>query len=307
MIASLSRRRGITLTAAAILLALPVLPSLAEEPVKVDRTEALRGCFGTYNAAPRGKDQRVDCDRLIKELVEIRAHTYNWLIHPRDTDWDDLKIFLPKAREKNILVWVSLVPPSESPPHNKAYSEPFRLDYERWATEIATLSVAEPNLVAWSIDDFTHNLRFYTPEKMRGIIEGARKINPKLAFVPCSYFPAIKPAFLRDYRDCIDGILFPYRYESVKANLTDPSLVAEEVKKIRAMAGPSLPIIVDVYATAHSRLGPSTPDYVRQVMTGARPVADGVLVYCHQNPTTQAEKYQIIKELFHAWSSAERK
>ena len=33
-------------------------------------------------------------------------------------------------------------PPSESPPsYGRQYSEPFRLDYARWAEEIARLSI----------------------------------------------------------------------------------------------------------------------------------------------------------------------
>lgn len=273
-----------------------------DSSAQVDRTQALRGCFGTYAAAPRGNDRRVDTARLLTELVDLRANTYNWLIHNAATDWDDLKLFLPQAREQRIQVWVTLVPPTEQPPKNKAYAEPFRLDFERWAVEIAKLSITEPNLVAWSIDDFTHNLGFYTPEKMRGLVGEARKINPRLAFVPCCYQPKILPKFISDYRDSIDGILFPYRHESARINLTDADLVTAEVQQIREMAGASLPVIVDVYATAHSTLGGTTPDYVRTVMTGARESADGVLVYCHQNPTTQAEKYRLIKELFHTWS-----
>jgi len=247
----------------------------------------------------------VDIARLLNELVDQRANTYNWLIHSELTDWDDLKLFLPQARKKGIRVWVTLVPPTEQPPKNKAYAEPFRLDFERWSEEIAKLSTAQPNLVAWSIDDFTHNLGFFTPEKMLGIVGMARKINPQLAFVPCCYQPKITPKFIHDYHDSIDGILFPYRHESVKINLTDADQVAAEVQQIRAMVGNSFPIIVDVYATAHSRLGDTTPAYVRTAMTEARTSADGVLVYCHQNPTTQAEKYLLIKELFHNWSDSQ--
>jgi histone acetyltransferase (RNA polymerase elongator complex component) len=47
-------------------------------------------------------------------------------------------------------------------------------------------------------------------------------------------------------------------------------------------------------------LGPSTPDYVREVMTSAHRCADGVHVYCHQKP--DSEKYPIIKELFNDWA-----
>jgi hypothetical protein len=166
-------------------------------------------------------------------------------------------------------------------------------------TEIAKLSAANANLVAWSIDDFTHNLAFFTPEKMRAITAATRAINPKLAFVPCSYFPRVTAKFAADYAGCIDGVLFPYRHESNKANLTDASLVKPEVARLREILGPGVPIIVDVYSTAHSRLGASTPDYVRDVLTQARAVADGVMVYCHPDPKGKdSEKYTMVREVF---------
>jgi hypothetical protein len=37
-------------------------------------------------------------------------------------------------------------------------------------------------------------------------------------------------------------------------------------------------------------------------MASGRDCADGVMVYCHQDPKLYPEKYQIIKELFGAWS-----
>jgi hypothetical protein len=277
-----------------------VRPVSAEDAASVDRTSAIRGSFATYNAAPRGKDGRVDIPCLIAELVELKANTYHWLIGHSPTDWDDLQAFLPVAREKGIRVWACLLPPSESPPKGKHFSEPFQLDFERWAVEFAKLGVKEPNFVAWSVDDFTHNLTCFTPERMKKILGPAREINPKLAFVPCTYFPKVTPQFAEQYRGFIDGLLFPYRHESVAANLTDAGLVEEEVRKLKAIVGPSVPVIVDVYATAHSRLGPSTPDYVREVMTSAHRCADGVHVYCHQKP--DSEKYPIIKELFNDWA-----
>jgi hypothetical protein len=273
-----------------------------EKAKNIDRTRFVKGSFGTYDREPRGSDGRVDVDRLISELVEIRANTYNFLIWRRSTDWEDLKRFLPLARKKNIMVWVTLVPPTESPPHAGQYSEPFRLDYERWAVEIAKLSKKHRNLVAFSIDDFTHNLAFYTPQRMRQILNNAHEINPKLAFVPCLYYRAVKQ-IARDYEGLFDGILFPYRHESDKSNLTDASLVEPEVNEFRKRFGPSMPIIVDVYATAHSRLGDSTPEYVRDVMTAAKQCADGVLIYCHQNKKKNPEKYAVIKKLFHTWSA----
>lgn len=265
------------------------------------RAASLHGCFGTYASAPRGKDGRVDVERLTAELVEMRANTYHWLIWTAASDWDDLKRFLPLARGRGILVWVCLVPPSESPPHTKNYSEPFKLDYERWAVEIARLSRTEPNLVAWSIDDFSHNLAVFTPERLGAILEGGRKINPRLAFVPCIYFPkAAQASTAKDYGGLLDGLLFPYRHESAGANLTDAGLVGEEVGKIRAAWGATFPVIVDVYSTRHSRLGDSTPDYVRQVMAAGIRCADGVLVYTHPRPGS--EKHTVASRLFHEWA-----
>ena len=165
------------------------------------------------------------------------------------------------------------------------------------------LSLQETNLVAWSIDDFTHNLaKTYTPAYVKQMLDASRQINPKLAFVPCCYYPTIKAAFVSNYCSLIDGILFPYRHESVTANLKDPSLVESEVKQIKGLVGPSFPVVLDIYATAHSRLGATTPEYVEQAMIAGHQAADGVMIYCHQDPKKNADKYQIIKRLFGQWA-----
>ena len=278
-----------------------VTPRAADQSPQAQRAGNLIGTRATYCRAPRKADGRADVDRLVSELVDIRANTYSFCVHSSATDWDDLKLFLPRAREKGIRVWASIVPPSESPPRNPKYAEPFRLDYERWAVEFARLSLQETNLVAWSIDDFTHNLKFYTPAYVKNMLDGARRINPKLAFVPCCYYPALTPRFATNYSPLLDGILFPYRHESAGANLKDPSLVEVELKQIKAAVGPSLPIVLDIYASPHSRLGATTGEYVEQAMVAGRRAADGVMIYCHQDPQHQAEKYKIVKRLFRSW------
>jgi hypothetical protein len=278
-----------------------ITPRTPEASERAERAQNLIGTRATYCRAPRGADGRADVDRLVSELVDIQANTYSFCIHSSSTDWDDLKLFLPRAREKGIRVWASIVPPSESPPRNPKYAEPFRLDYERWAVEFARLSSQETNLVAWSIDDFTHNLKFYTPAYVKNMLDGARRINPKLAFVPCCYYPAITPGFATNYAPLLDGILFPYRHESAGANLKDHSLVEVELKQIKAAVGPSLPIVLDIYASPHSRLGATTAEYVEQAMVAGRRAADGVMIYCHQDPQHQAEKYKIVKRLFRSW------
>ena len=274
-----------------------------EAAARAERTKAIYGTRATYCRAPRQADTRVDVDRLIAQLVELHANTYSFCIHNYYTDWDDLKLILPAARAKGIRVWASVVPPSESPPRLKMYAEPFRLDYVRWAEEFAKLSLQEPNLVAWSIDDFTHNLKeTYTPAYVTKMLEASRKINPKLAFVPCCYYSTIKPAFTTNYCQLLDGILFPYRSESSKANLQDPSLIEAEVKAIKELTGPGFPIVLDIYATAHSKLGATTPEYVEQAMIAGHKAADGVMIYCHQDPVKEARKYEIIRQQFGAWS-----
>jgi hypothetical protein len=294
------------------------------------RAGVLRGTLGTFGGEPRGKDGytsipdlllqwkagtakpvgRVDVRQLLADVLDLHANTYHWHIWRSPTDWDDLQRFLPLAREKGISVWVSVMPPSECPPKFPNYSEPFRLDYDRWAVEIAKLSVREPNLVAWSIDDFVWDVKkTFTPERLGRMIDASHAINPKLAFCPCVYWPAVvdpKLRFVERYGPMLDGILFPYRHDSGGANLKDPGLVEAEIKHLRKLFGPSMPIILDVYATAHSSLGATTPAYVREVMTAGNKCADGIHVYCHQSPEASPEKYGIIKELFHRWSAKAR-
>jgi len=164
-----------------------------------------------YNSELRRADGRVDIDAMTARLKELGVTTYYWLIWHAPTDWDDLKQFLPRAKEADIDVWVYLVPPSESPPkYGNLYSEPFRLDYHRWAEEIARLSLEHPNLTAWVIDDFYANHAFFTPAYLREMQRRARRINPRLLFLPLMYFDEMRPRFVEDYREVIDGVVVAY-------------------------------------------------------------------------------------------------
>ena len=256
--------------------------------------EAVRGTVGTYANPPRFEDGRVDHKRLIAELIDLHANTYIWVIPPKyPEDWEALKLFLPLARKAKLKVWVSLRPPSEPPiPH------PFGTNYEKWATELARLSQKERSLVAWSIDDFSHNQKFFTPVYLGKLLAAASAINPKFAFVPCCYYKALTPEFAANYSNLLHGILFPYRAESVGANLKDAGQVAEEMTKLRGLFGLEFPIYLDIYATAHSKLGASTPEYVNEVLKVGRKIANGVFIYKHQDPLKSMAKYQIIKNGF---------
>lgn len=284
----------------------------ADDDVNAEaRREVLRKSYGTYAGELRTPDGRIDIPRLAMELKELKATSYNYLIARADTDWDDLKRFLPIAEQARLRVWVTILPPSESPPRLKRFSEPFRLDFEKWGVELARLSLQYPALVAWSIDDFVHNLRVadynkdpFTPERTRRMVEAARKVNPRFAFVPCVYFKQATPEFCKTYGPLLDGILFPYRSESTTPNLKNPEEVGREVAILRERFGKDFPIIIDIYATAHSRLGASTPEYVERLMLLSYPVADGVHIYRHQNQRDpkQKTKYDIIRRIMSSWS-----
>lgn len=288
-----------------ILLPLAVVAGCATgagEASRPDRQAALRREFGTYDAEPRRPDGRVDIDRLVEELVTIHARTYNFLIWRASHDWEDFQLFLPRARQHDIKVWATIVPPSESPPHTRQFSEPFRLDYHRWAIEFARLSLVETNFVAWSLDDFTYNTKdLFTPEYIHQMIAAARTINPRLAFVPCLYYGHIKAGKADAYADCFDGILFPYRHEMGERNLREWDTLEAEVDLVKQRF--KLPVFVDVYATKHSQLNDSTADYVAQVMAISWQCADGVFIYCHQYAEQSPGKYRVIQALFGQWDS----
>jgi hypothetical protein len=170
---------------------------------------ALKCTSATYAGAIRGADGKIDVKAMAARLGELGVHTYYWLVNVPG-DWESLQAFLPEAAAMDLQVWPYLVPPSESPPHVKYYSEPYQLDYQRWAEEIARLSLQFPNLTAWVIDDFYANRELYTPDYVRGMQARAHAVNPKLAFLPLMYFNEIDRDFVERYRDAVDGVVVAY-------------------------------------------------------------------------------------------------
>jgi uncharacterized protein YfiM (DUF2279 family) len=182
-----------------------------ESPIPAPAPGLFGEHFADYDSELRRPDGRVDIEGMVTRLRELGVTTYYWLIWHAPTDWDDLMLFLPKAGAAGINVWVYLVPPSESPPkYGSQYSEPFRLDYYRWAEEIAQLSLQHANLTAWVIDDFYANHQSFTPAYLREMQARAKRINPRLAFLPLMYFDEIRAKFAEEYREVIDGVVVAY-------------------------------------------------------------------------------------------------
>ena len=204
----------------AIALVLPVLVLPAEASPRLRS-----GILSDYDAEPRRADGHVDGTRLAARLDSLGVTTYYWLVWNRATDWEDLQAFLPLAERDGIDVWVYLVPPSESPPRDSQYSEPYRLDFSRWAEEIARLSRSHQRLRGWIIDDFTLNLDFFTPAYVCSLQARAHRINADLAFLPLVYFPQLRDTFVRAYGGCVDGIVAAYPADR------------DEIRSARALLG----------------------------------------------------------------------
>lgn len=168
--------------------------------------------FAAYDAELRLANGRVDIDATLARIRQLGATTYYWFIGAAATDWDDLQLFLPKAADAGIEVWPYLLPPRESPPSpfGSTFSEPFRLDFPRWAQEIARLSLHHPNLTAWAIDDFYLDHSFFTPGYVRLLQSKAKAINPRLAFVPVMYPKEVVRKNVEPYRDILDGVIVAY-------------------------------------------------------------------------------------------------
>ena len=165
-----------------------------------------------YEPQKKGEPKRLDAEAMIDALIEQGSQVTCFLIWHNENDWEELQRFLPPAAEKDLEVWAYLAPPSETgfADGKMNYSEPFRLDYIRWAKELAKLSRKHPNLKAWVIDDFGGNLWLYSPDYMKKMIGAMKEINPHFAFLPLLYGRQIRKQHATDYGDFYDGVVFAY-------------------------------------------------------------------------------------------------
>ncbi|HTL30407.1 MAG TPA: hypothetical protein VL282_14345 [Tepidisphaeraceae bacterium] len=196
-----------------------------------------------YDQELRTPDGHFDTPRTLTALKSMGCNTYFYLIHHSKYDWDDLPAFADAAAKEKIDVWVHINPWSETTLYKKNwnYSEPFKTDYVKWATEIAKLSLAHKNIVGFVIDDFYTNATLpdregFTPKYTEQIHNAYKSISPKLKFYPLIYFEQPWSDFVEKYGKFCDGVVGAYprtEAEIVNANtyLRDeyhgPSMIAK--------------------------------------------------------------------------------
>ena len=269
------------------------------------RTKMLRpilaGTLGDYDSEPRTPQGRVDIPRLMEQITTAHMNTYDFLVWHAATDWEDLRLFLPAARAKGIKVWVTLCPPSEQG-GQYPWSEPYRLDFVRWAEEIGRLSKEFDNLVALVIDDFWsgQNHTLYTPEYIDKVTGALRRQNPRVAFLATIYWPTVgDKRWIEEYGLLVDGIVFPYD------ELETGDQLAGQLRACREWIGPDLLLLTNVYATGSGgakEKGPRTPEYLRKVLTLSRQMCDGVRIYCLPKAKLLDDyRYAITADLYGKW------
>jgi len=263
----------------------------------------LVGTLGDYDYEPRTADGRVDLPRLMEQIETAHMNMYDFLIWHAPTDWEDFQRFLPLAEEKGLRVWVTLCPPSEQG-GQWPNSEPYRLDFIRWADEIGKLASEHGNLVAMVIDDFwsAANHELYSPEYIAQVVKALRAQCPTVAFLPTIYWETVgDPEWIESYGQYIDGIVFPY------AELQTGDELEGQLKACREWLGPDKLILVNVYASGSSgpaEPGPRTEDYMRKTLTISRDLADGIRVYClPKDKLLEDHRYAVTAELYGKWRS----
>ncbi|MFH1923751.1 MAG: hypothetical protein ABIP48_28160 [Planctomycetota bacterium] len=255
-----------------------------------------RGALGDYDAEPRTKEGRVDIPRLLDQIEAAHMNMYDFLIWHAKTDWEDFRLFLPEAQKRGLKVWITLAPPSEPPP-----SQPFGLDYVRWAEEIGKLSKEYDNLAVLVIDDFWSgaNHSLFTPGYVGQIATALREQNPRLAFLPTVYWSTIgDEEFLRDYRYLIDGIVFPY------ADLESTEKLPEQLAACRKWLGPTKLLLINVYASGSSgtrERGLRTAEYMRSILSISRQQCDGIRICCLPKDDFDDYRFRITAELYAKW------
>ncbi|OYD07695.1 hypothetical protein [Paludifilum halophilum] len=210
----------------------------------------------------------LDTPRMIEKLHRLGVNTYFYLIWHQRSDWDDLRReFLPAAKKEGIDVWVYLVPPSEA--RGKA-SEPYGTDFIAWFRAIGRLSRSFDNLKGVVIDDFNHNLSFFTPAYVKRMRKSGHSANPELRFYPQIYYPSIRAGLIHRYRPFIDGVVMTFR-DGKYRNTHRTHDLEQQIERVHNLLRPEkLPFILMIHASKLSATpaNPSVPYVKKSLQTG---------------------------------------
>lgn len=243
-----------------------------------------------YGSVPRTASGQANITELFHSLEASGSNTYNYILTRPLGDFEELKSILPAARERGIMVWVTILPPSELSPERRFDMD--YVDYIGWGRQLAELSLQHDNLEAWSIDNVLVDHDFFTPGYLEGITGAAHEINPKLKFIPVVYYPNVKSPYFDDTSKFFDGMQFYYTNfpagESNESAVLLPQLATLKTKFNK-------PVILGIYATPWSPDYPTSPEYVEQLINLAKQHTDGVMIYTMNQ---EAEKLAVIKRLF---------
>ena len=251
-----------------------------------------RGIVSAYAGMVYRSDGSPDIDAMLSLIKELGVNCYTYLIAYRsDKELSALSDFCSKAEKEGIEVWAYLVPPSEAP---KDYP-PYGLDYLKWAEAIANISLQHPNLTLWMIDDFDHNLSFFTIDYTRQIYEKSKGINPNLLFGVCVYHENLKKFADLGYLQYTDALLWGYQHNS--SLYPDcgvyPNSLPLEINDYLKTGKIAIPCI---YFTAHSSWpeGRPTKEYLQGAMKIAFEQAGICWIFTTPKPGTF--QYDVVKD-----------
>lgn len=187
-----------------------------------------------------------------------------------EDDFALLETVAQAAAAEGLKVWATLWPPSGSEALRKMPQEEAEEYFFSAAERFAEISLKYPNLVAFTIDDFSHNYGFYTPEMMAEMAHRWQAVNPKLLFVPLVYYPGVSEEIVRTRGPYMDGIVFHYRAESHPQQYMDEydpksfemygDVMRHEFKQVRQIMGEK-PVIAGLYIYYYQGgWGVDTPD-----------------------------------------------
>ncbi len=102
------RNARLTLSVLAVFLIIPIMaasPALGK--VSSAQKQArwpspVSDVLGDYDSELRLANGRADISTMVARLKELGVTSYYWLLWHASTDWEDLKLFLPKAAEARL-------------------------------------------------------------------------------------------------------------------------------------------------------------------------------------------------------------